>query len=115
MWPIIHKSERTIEKLATEHKNGDPLMKRAIKQAIRETLLLQSSDWPFLVTTGQAKQYAVERFNGHKERWETLVEMIDAGKIDEAKLREIEDIDNCFPDVDLSAYIIEEKAEAVSK
>jgi 1,4-alpha-glucan branching enzyme len=115
MWPIIHQCERTIEKLAKEHHNGNPLMKRAIKQAIRETLLLQSSDWPFLVTTGQAKQYAVERFNSHKERWETLIDMIESGKIDEKKLSEIEDIDNCFQDVDLSAYIIEEKAEVVSK
>ena len=30
--------------------------------------------------------------------------MIDAGSIDEAKLQEIESIDNCFPTIDYRVY-----------
>mgnify|MGYP006137796001 CR=1 FL=1 len=40
----------------------------------RELLLLQSSDWPFLVTTGQAKEYATQRFNEHVARFNELAE-----------------------------------------
>ena len=40
----------------------DAFRARAARQATRELLLAQSSDWPFLVTTGQAADYAVERF-----------------------------------------------------
>lgn len=100
MWPIIHAAEHEMERLAVEHKDDkNTLTGRALQQAARELLLLESSDWPFLVTTGQAKDYAVERFHGHEERFRELVEMIDSGQIDEVKLKAIEDIDTCFPDI----------------
>ncbi len=102
MWPIINDAEQTMQKIALNYdsNNGvDHLTKRAIQQASRELLLLESSDWPFLVTTGQAKDYAVERFNEHKDRFTSLVDMIQSGKVEEAKVSQIESIDNCFPDV----------------
>ncbi len=75
------------------------LLARALKQAARELLLLQSSDWPFLVTTGQAKEYAIERFNTHNERFKILTRMITSNQFEEAKIAEIEATDNCFPDI----------------
>ena len=33
-----------------------------------------------------------------------IADMIESGNIDEAKLKEIEDIDNCFPDIDYRVY-----------
>ena len=35
--------------------------------AARELLALQASDWPFMVSRGQAVPYARERFEGHRE------------------------------------------------
>ena len=103
MWPIIHAAEHTMEDLVLKHSdiNSDSnnLSARALKQAGRELLLLQSSDWPFLVTTGQAKDYAIERFNSHNERFQTLSKMITSGQLEESKIAEMEDIDNCFPDI----------------
>ena len=78
---------------------SNDLLKRAMKQLARELLLLESSDWPFLVTTGQAKDYAIERFNDHNERFQTLAKMISSGQLNEAKIAEMEDIDNCFPEI----------------
>lgn len=108
MWPIINRCEKEMEQLAREYegKNGNPLLHRALKQAARELLLIESSDWPFLITTGQAKVYATDRFRGHVERFDRLVEMVKSAKIDEAKLHEIEDADNCFQDVSLSEFLI---------
>ena len=80
-------------------------MLRALNQLAREELLLQSSDWPFLITTWQAKDYATDRFREHVERFETIADMIEAGHIDEAKLSEIESIDNCFPEIDYRVYL----------
>ena len=71
----------------------------------RENLLLQSSDWPFLITTWQAKDYATDRFREHVDRFELIADMIEAGNIDEAKLHEIEEIDNCFADIDYRVYL----------
>ncbi len=100
MWPIIHESEKLMEQIAQQHQNANGgAIGRALKQAARELLLLESSDWPFLVTTGQAKQYAIDRFKGHYERFKELADMVSSGQVDESKLARIEGIDNCFPDV----------------
>lgn len=100
MWPIISECEHTTETLCQmfENSNND-MAKRAIKQLCRENLLIQSSDWPFLVTTGQAKVYAKERFEGHYERFKDLAKMLRENNFDGNRLSEIESIDNLFPDV----------------
>ena len=107
MWPIIHSCEKRITEIASkyEEKPSDSLLLRALAQLSRENLLLQSSDWPFLITTWQAKDYATDRFREHVARFETIADMIDSGCIDEGKLREIEEIDNCFPDIDYRVYL----------
>jgi len=107
MWPIIHSCEKRIIEIADryEEKPEDKLLLRALSQLARENLLLQSSDWPFLITTWQAKDYATDRFREHVARFETIADMIDSGNIDEAKLKEIEDIDNCFADIDYRVYL----------
>jgi len=39
---------------------------RASTAALRELLALQASDWPFMVSRGEAVPYARERFEGHR-------------------------------------------------
>ena len=46
-----------------------------LKQAARELLLLQSSDWQFLITTISAKDYAEMRFSEHVAVFKRLAEM----------------------------------------
>lgn len=97
MWPIIHQAEARFKTLVDQYPNEtDGLKQRALNQALRELLLLEGSDWPFLVTTMQAKDYAVERFNGHVDRFNALCEMLEAGEIAENQLAEYEEIDNPF-------------------
>ena len=88
---------------------GDPAQEaynraQANKKLARENLLLQSSDWPFLITTWQAKVYATDRFKEHVERFEKIADMIESGNIDDHALQEIESIDNCFPVIDYRVY-----------
>ncbi len=115
MWPVINKAEHDMKEIATRVNDGqgDHLTVRAAKQLARELLLLESSDWPFLVTTGQAKDYAVERFTAHKERFQEILAMIKEGTIDEGKLSKIEDIDNCFQEVSLANFTQHSKEGAV--
>jgi 1,4-alpha-glucan branching enzyme len=40
---------------------------RAGAAAARELLALQASDWPFMVSRGQAVPYARARFDGHRD------------------------------------------------
>jgi 1,4-alpha-glucan branching enzyme len=51
-----------LKTLAAGHGAGDA--------AVRELLALQASDWPFMISRELAVPYALERFNGHRERLE---------------------------------------------
>jgi 1,4-alpha-glucan branching enzyme len=73
---------------------------RVLNQAARELLLLQASDWPFLVTTGQARAYAIERFTTHLERFEALCRSVEAGRPDGDLAEAYWELDKVFPDLD---------------
>ncbi len=106
MWPIIHSCEKRMIDITSRYQEvpEDKLLHRALNQLARENLLLQSSDWPFLITTWQAKDYATDRFREHVERFEKIADMIDNNCIDENALQEIESIDNCFSVIDYRVY-----------
>jgi 1,4-alpha-glucan branching enzyme len=108
MWPIIHRAERTMERLVAEHPEATGEMLELLNQTARELLLLESSDWPFLVTTGQAKEYATQRFSEHVERFDQLVAMVDKGQpLDENErefLKGLEERDNPFPAIDYREF-----------
>ena len=107
IWPIIHACEKRICNIVSkfEKQPDDSLTLRALNQLARENLLLQSSDWPFLITTWQARDYARDRFNEHVKRFETIADMLESGNIDDSKLKEIESIDNCFSVIDYRIYL----------
>jgi 1,4-alpha-glucan branching enzyme len=101
MWPVIHKAEARMRRLAVQFQNETESLKvRILNQALRELLLLQSSDWPFLVTTFQAKDYAVERFNNHVDRFNALCDMLVNNQPNPEWLGTLEELDNPFPHLD---------------
>ncbi len=71
-----------------------------LNQAAREALLLQSSDWLFLVTTGQAREYAIRRFSQHIERFEKLASSLEAGSPNNDLALEYWELDKLFADID---------------
>lgn len=102
MWEPIHNAERRMERLADHHRaDWDNVPQRAVlNQAARELLLLESSDWPFLVTTGQARQYAVQRFIQHNQRFDALARSVENGIPDEDAAALWWELDHVFPDID---------------
>jgi 1,4-alpha-glucan branching enzyme len=107
MWPIIHDAEARIEALAGRFAAITAPVREVADQAAREALLLQSSDWPFLVTTGQARDYAIERFHTHVERFNRLCDVAESDSPSEDGLRlarEYYDLDTIFPDIDLRLF-----------
>jgi 1,4-alpha-glucan branching enzyme len=73
---------------------------RALKQAARELLLAQASDWPFILRAGTSPDYARRRVKDHLLRFIALHDQLTATGVDEKWLAEIESRDNLFPDVD---------------
>lgn len=112
MWPIIHECEKQMKEAVEKYGSRGGAYDRALNQLLRELLLLQSSDWPFLITTGQAWQYAKDRFNGHVQRFHQIFDMLRTGNFDEGKLGQIEDVDNCFPNVDYHWFTPRAEREA---
>jgi 1,4-alpha-glucan branching enzyme len=49
--------------------------RRLAKQICRELLLLESSDWQFLITTGAARDYAEKRFTTHLDQFNSLIDI----------------------------------------
>lgn len=103
-WSSIHECEKLMEEATGRFIQSHGLVKAILNQAGRELLLLQSSDWPFLVTTGQAKDYAGQRFLLHYQRFRRLIDALLKGEFDTENtlnyLQEIEEIDNLFPEID---------------
>jgi 1,4-alpha-glucan branching enzyme len=104
MWDGIRTAAQRLRAVA-DAPPTDALRKRAADQALRELLLLESSDWPFLVTTGQAGDYAAERFRSHTQRLERSLELAANGTGDDlVELRSLERTDNPFPDAKIERF-----------
>ncbi len=108
MWEAIYQAEHRMEALmnAAQTKTRSAVFQRVLKQALRELMLLQASDWEFLVSTQSAKDYAEMRFFHHHsdlERLFILAESMIAGGRCDAKskrhLAECESRNFVFPEL----------------
>ncbi|MDD3718888.1 MAG: DUF1957 domain-containing protein [Actinomycetota bacterium] len=96
IWRETHLAEEACLR-HIETGRGDEVAKRALTQAARELLLMESSDWTFMITRGEAAGYARDRFSSHRSRFLAVTGMLDRGEIDTASLASLEDTDNLFP------------------
>ncbi len=113
IWPLVHQAERRMEELVAANPTAVGERQQVLAQAARELLLLQSSDWPFLITTGQAAEYAIARFEGHMERFERLAALSTRPGLSPADLEwlaEVAEADKLFPDIDYRVFARREPA-----
>jgi 1,4-alpha-glucan branching enzyme len=111
-WAHIYPAEATVREIATEGKwqdSGDG--ERIMKQLCRELLLLESSDWQFLITTGPARDYAEARFITHVDQfkiveraWKEFQAVGQLSTESEAALKIIEVRDSIFAEIDPSHW-----------
>jgi 1,4-alpha-glucan branching enzyme len=104
MWRIIQDAETRMANVVKRFPAAKGTRRLILDQTAREFLLLQSSDWPFLVTTGQAGKYAVRRFLKHTEQFYTLIAQTKLENPDRAILSEIWERDKVFPEIDYRWY-----------
>jgi 1,4-alpha-glucan branching enzyme len=83
-----------------------------MQQLCRELLLLESSDWQFLITTGAARDYAEIRFLTHNDQfneiksiWQSFESAGVLTQAQEDRLAEIERRDGVFPDIDPGLWV----------
>lgn len=106
LWEKIYEVEEKMEEIAMIDANS-LWEEKVLKQMAREKLLLESSDWPFLITTGQARDYGYNRFNQHLDHFNKLLGLL---KIKEPKVEEfsilksLEEKDSLFPYIDYRIF-----------
>ena len=85
---------------------------KLLKDAGRELLLLQASDWPFVIRRGQAVDYGIKRYMQHVTRFEVLTDLAEKiaagskylGDLTEVERFEVQDAeihDVIFPEIDI--------------
>ena len=106
-WDRVYSAEAEWATHLAAGRTAKGDLARVLTQATRELLLLQASDWPFLITTGTARDYAERRVAEHYAEFKRLFEMargLASGEPlspdDAHSLRRLEREDFCFPDLD---------------
>jgi 1,4-alpha-glucan branching enzyme len=112
LWPYINASvndfELVLQNVSTSSRTLTQRDTRILRQTGRELLLMEGSDWPFLLHTQQAKDYANQRFHHHHQRFNKLLwaakNLEEIQRISDHDLQEMEDIDNPWPDLDFTFF-----------
>jgi 1,4-alpha-glucan branching enzyme len=68
--------------LVRKHRHARGRQGSALDQLIVESLLLQSSDWAFILKTGTAAAYAKARIRAHVHRIFRLGHLVDTGIVE---------------------------------
>ncbi len=106
--PGLHQAADTLTRLVNRRDSqsgwGDSPEDRTVKQMMRELMLAQASDWPFIMRTGTSPDYAKKRVRDHLTRFWSLENMLTAGSVDENILRAVEQTDNIFPSCNPTYY-----------
>ena len=97
------RARDTVPSPALPLPNGVEL--RALKQAARELLLAQASDWPFILRTGTSPGYARQRVTDHLLSFSRIYEQLSTSQLDKAWLAQIEARDNLFPEIDWGYWV----------
>jgi 1,4-alpha-glucan branching enzyme len=113
MWEIEYRCESTFGRLTYELPwRTNKEVRDLLEKAGRELLLLQASDWPFVIRRGQAIDYGIKRFIQHVARFDVLADLAEKvasgnkylGKLNDVERHEIADAelhDVIFPKIDL--------------
>lgn len=113
IWEMEYRAEGRLLKLLHElpwQTNGQ--VKQMMERAAREMLLLQASDWPFVIHSQGAVDYGIQRFAGHCTRFDrmtNIAEGIAGGRemtaIEKVEVEETDLHDSVFKEIDLGWWM----------
>jgi len=102
--PLWHRCGLRMEQLVASHGRRQNCQ-RLLQQAARELLLLQSSDWSFILRSGTTTDLAREQIHCHAQRFHKLADALDSGQSTTNDwLKAVEEEDNLFPNLDLKPW-----------
>ncbi|HXX67221.1 MAG TPA: 1,4-alpha-glucan branching protein domain-containing protein, partial [Polyangiaceae bacterium] len=91
-WRHVHHATRYAAWLVRKYHDVSGARGRALDQLIRELLLLQSSDWAFILRAGTATGYAEARIRAHVHRLRHLGYLLERAAVTEEDRAFIDDL-----------------------
>jgi 1,4-alpha-glucan branching enzyme len=106
VWRPLHEAAARMRQMVQRHPGciAGSLPDRALRQAGRELMLAQASDWPFIITNGTTEEYARRRLTDHLNRCHFLLDGLERQEIDPNKLEVMEYVDAIFPELDYRLF-----------
>jgi len=106
IYPQLHGATRRMTEMARRQcETTEPMIERLLRQAARELLLAQSSDWAFLIKTKSAPEYAAQRTKDHLRCFNRLCDQLEMGQFDFDFLGECEARAKIFPNLNWRYYL----------
>jgi 1,4-alpha-glucan branching enzyme len=99
----IRSLERMIE-IAERFPDDSGLKERALNQAAREILLVQSSDWPKMLYKQEFSEYARNRIETSLRNFTTIYESLGSNYISTEWLTNLERRHNIFPSINYRVF-----------
>ena len=96
----IFKAIERMTELAERFPYQKSLKQRFLNQAVRETLLLMASDWPFIIHYQTSAEYAVKRLEGHIQNVNLVYDNMCKNAVNTEWLVKAEKRDNIFRNLD---------------
>jgi 1,4-alpha-glucan branching enzyme len=75
LWRHVHHAEQKVRGAVEKRRRAQGIAGEALDQAIRELLLLEASDWAFMMRRGEMTPYAEARVRAHAHRAARLAEI----------------------------------------
>ena len=112
IWEVEYRAEASFGKATFDMDWRNPKnkhLRELLEKAGRQLLLMQASDWPFVISRGQAIDYGIKRFVLHAGRFENLMSIAECvargDTLNDMQKFEIKDADIhdvIFPTIDLN-------------
>lgn len=104
IYPHLNWAQDRMTRLASYFESPQTHQRRLLEQAVRELLLAQSSDWPFMMTVGSAEGYAIRRVAAHLKNHLCLCNCLDQGTADLSFIAQLEAQTGAFGPVNFEYF-----------
>jgi 1,4-alpha-glucan branching enzyme len=114
MWDHIYPAEELFLELLHRYKLHErtDFIEKVFQQSARQLLLLEASDWQFIITTKGAPDYSRERFHDHSRVLTQLLNLAErtldgvaADEHDNELLESAHSRDGVFSEIDLNWWM----------
>ncbi len=100
----LYHAAKVMKELAIRNIHTSGLPERALNQALRELLLAQASDWPFMMKSSNTYEFASNKFKEHINNFFMLHKEITSKHINGSNLSLLENKNSIFPDINFRIY-----------